>query len=79
MLGIFVSNAQFLLQAPTDSDQNNFRWYEASDTATVLGTDSFYEVTQPGIYFATYDGTLCGSNATGYFIVTDFKKMRFQI
>jgi gliding motility-associated-like protein len=71
MLGIFVTNAQFLLQAPTDSDQNNFRWYEASDTTTVLGTDSYYEVTQPGIYFATYDGTLCGSNATGYFIVTD--------
>lgn len=71
MLGMFVSNAQFLLQAPTDSDQNNFRWYEASDTTTVLATDSFYEVTRPGIYFATYDGTLCGSNATGYFIVTD--------
>ncbi|WP_339666328.1 gliding motility-associated C-terminal domain-containing protein [Maribacter arcticus] len=71
MLSIFVTNAQFLLQAPTDSDQNNFRWYEASNTTTVLGTDSYYEVTQPGIYFATYDGTLCGSNATGYFIVTD--------
>tara|TARA_R110002074_G_scaffold323894_1_gene494332 strand:+ start:499 stop:2520 length:2022 start_codon:yes stop_codon:yes gene_type:complete len=71
ILGVFVTNAQFLLQAPTDSDQNNFRWYEASDTTTVLATDSYYEVTQPGIYFATYDGTLCGSNATGYFIVTD--------
>ncbi|MEH6771534.1 MAG: gliding motility-associated C-terminal domain-containing protein [Maribacter arcticus] len=71
MLGIFVTSAQFLLQAPTDSDQNNFRWYEASDTTTLLSTDSYYEVTQPGIYFATYDGTLCGSNATGYFIVTD--------
>ena len=71
VLGVLVSNAQFLLQAPTDSDQNNFRWYEASDTTTVLSTASYYEVTQPGIYFATYDGTLCGSNATGYFIVTD--------
>jgi gliding motility-associated-like protein len=71
VLGFLVSNAQFLLQAPTDSDQHNFRWYEASDTATVIGTDSFYEVTQPGIYFSTYDGTLCGTNATGYFIVTD--------
>ncbi|MFX0557571.1 gliding motility-associated C-terminal domain-containing protein [Maribacter sp. CXY002] len=66
-----VSNAQFLLQAPNSTDENNYRWYEASDTNTVLGTDFFYEVTQPGIYFATYDGTLCGSNATGYFIVTD--------
>ncbi len=73
-LGITVSNAQFLLQAPTsDSDgtRSNFRWYEASDTATILSTDSFYEATQPGVYFATYDGTLCGSNATGYFILTD--------
>ena len=71
MLGIMVSNAQFLLQAPNSSDENNYRWFEASDTNTVLGTDFFYEVTTPGIYFATYDGTLCGSNATGYFIVTD--------
>ena len=66
-----LSNAQFLLQAPNSTDENNYRWYEASDTSTVLGTDFFYEVTSPGIYFATYDGTLCGSNATGYFIVTD--------
>ncbi|WP_350287663.1 gliding motility-associated C-terminal domain-containing protein [uncultured Croceitalea sp.] len=66
-----VSQAQFLLQAPNSGDENNYQWYEASDTTTVLGTDSFYEVTQPGVYFATYDGTLCGSNATGYFIVTD--------
>ena len=71
LLGITASNAQFLLQAPNSTDENNYRWYEASDTATVLGTDFFYEVTTPGIYFATYDGTLCGSNATGYFIVTN--------
>jgi len=63
--------AQFLLQAPNAGDETNYRWYEASDTATVLGTDFFYEATQPGVYFATYDGTLCGSNATGYFILTD--------
>ena len=71
IFGMLVSNAQFLLQAPNSTDENNYRWYEASDTGTVLGTDFFYEVTAPGIYFATYDGTLCGSNATGYFIVTD--------
>lgn len=64
-------NAQFLLQAPNSTDEHNYKWYEASDTSTVLGTDFFYEVTSSGIYFATYDGTLCGSNATGYFIVTD--------
>ncbi|MFD2101731.1 gliding motility-associated C-terminal domain-containing protein [Flagellimonas iocasae] len=65
------ANAQFLLQAPNTGDENNYQWFEASDLGTVLGTNSFYEATQPGVYFATYDGTLCGSNATGYFILTD--------
>ncbi len=36
-----------------------------------MGTDFFYEVNQPGVYFATYDGTACGKNATSYFILTD--------
>lgn len=74
MLGMFFANAQFLLQAPTNDSEgtrSNYRWFEASDTGTVLSTDSFYEATQPGVYFATYDGSLCGSNATGYFILTD--------
>lgn len=71
VMGALASNAQYLLQAPNSTDENNYRWYEASDTATVIGTDFFLEVTALGIYFATYDGTICGSNATGYFIVTD--------
>jgi len=71
LLGIIVSNAQFLLQAPNSGDETNYQWYEAQDTSTVLGTDFFLEVTEQGVYFATYDGTLCGSNATGYFIVTN--------
>jgi len=71
LLGITVSNAQFLLQAPNSGNEDNYQWFEASDTATVLGTDFFYEATQPGVYFATYTGTICGSNATGYFILTD--------
>ncbi|MGB7393862.1 MAG: gliding motility-associated C-terminal domain-containing protein [Pricia sp.] len=73
LLGLAVSHGQYLLQAPTnDSDgaRSNWQWYEASNNTTVLGTDSFYEVTDPGVYFATYDGTNCGQNATGYFIVT---------
>lgn len=73
LLGLAVSNAQFLLQAPendSDGTRSNYRWYEASDTGTILGTDSFYEATNPGVYFATYDGTGCGQNATGYFILT---------
>lgn len=78
-MGILVSNAQFLLQAPNASDEHNYRWFEASDTNTVLGTDFFLEVTAPGIYFATYDGTLCGSNATGYFVVTDCENPDNQV
>lgn len=68
------SSSQFLLQAPTNDSEgirSNYQWYEASDTNTVLSTAAFFEVTQPGVYFATYDGTLCGSNATGYFIITN--------
>jgi gliding motility-associated-like protein len=71
LLGGFQLRAQFLLQAPNSGDEANYRWYEASQPGTVLGTDFFYEATRPGVYFATYDGTLCGSNATGYFILTD--------
>lgn len=71
IMGMNFASAQFLLQAPNTGDEHNYQWYEASDTGTVLGTNSFYEATQPGVYFATYDGTLCGSNATGYFILTD--------
>ncbi|WP_245616024.1 Ig-like domain-containing protein [Flagellimonas lutaonensis] len=70
-VSVSTLQGQFLLQAPNSGDESNYRWYEASDTSTVLGTDSFYEATQPGVYFATYDGTLCGSNATGYFILTN--------
>ncbi|WP_420398999.1 gliding motility-associated C-terminal domain-containing protein [Flagellimonas sp.] len=71
LFGSQLLQAQFLLQAPNSGDETNYQWYEASDLGTVLGTDFFYEATQPGVYFATYDGTLCGSNATGYFILTD--------
>lgn len=71
VLGITISNAQYLLQAPNAGDETNYRWYEAQDTSTVLGTDFFLEVNNQGVYFATYDGTLCGKNATSYFIVTN--------
>lgn len=71
LLGTQAAGAQFLLQAPNSTDEHNYKWYEATDRNTVLGTEFFYEVTGPGIYFATYDGTLCGHNASSYFIVTD--------
>jgi len=71
LLSVNWANAQYLLQASNAGDESNYKWYEAQDTSTVLGTDFFYEVNTPGIYFATYDGTLCGKNATSYFIVTN--------
>ena len=71
VLGIVTTNAQYLLQAPNTTDETNYRWYNASDTSTILSTDSFLEVAEQGTYFATYDGTICGKNATGYFIVTN--------
>lgn len=74
LLGVLcsnLSNAQFLLQAPNSTDEHNYKWYEATDTSTVLSTEFFYEVSQPGVYFASYDGTKCGKNATSYFILTD--------
>jgi len=71
LLGIVASNAQFRLEAPNSTDETNYRWYEASDTSTILGTDYFLEVTQRGVYFALYDGTLCGKNASSYFILTN--------
>ncbi len=66
----FNVNAQFILQAPNSTDETNYRWYEATDTNTILSAISTYEVTEPGVYFALYDGTTCGKNATAYFIVT---------
>ncbi len=79
LLGILASNAQFLLQAPNSGDESNYRWYEASAPTTVLSTDFFYETSTPGVYYATYDGTLCGSNATGYFILTDCENPDNQV
>ena len=70
LFGYVNVNAQFILQAPNSTDETNYRWYEATDTSTILSAISTYEVTTPGVYFALYDGTACGKNATTYFIVT---------
>ncbi|TRZ41772.1 Ig-like domain-containing protein [Robertkochia solimangrovi] len=63
-------HAQFILTAPGDSDETNYRWYNAVEPDNLLGSERTFEVNVPGVYFATYDGTLCGKNATSYFIVT---------
>lgn len=71
VLFTITANAQFRLQAPNTSDISNYQWVEASNTSNVLSTQDFLVVSTPGVYFATYDGTSCGKNATSYFIVTN--------
>lgn len=81
-VGLAFSNAQYRLEAvPDTSDEirTNFRWYEASDTSVVLSTNPFLEVYDQGVYFAVYDGTLCGRNATSYFIVTNCNAPHNQV
>ncbi|MCM5662722.1 Ig-like domain-containing protein [Galbibacter mesophilus] len=74
MLGYQVS-AQFVLQAPETNSEDgtisNYQWYVLDGTSKQqMGTNATQEIFIPGVYFATYDGTKCGSNATTYFIVT---------
>ncbi|MCV6631110.1 MAG: gliding motility-associated C-terminal domain-containing protein [Flavobacteriaceae bacterium] len=71
MIFSITASAQFRLQAPNTGDISNYQWLEASDTSNVLSTQDFLVVSSPGVYFATYDGTSCGKNATSYFIVTN--------
>ncbi|QLE00619.1 tandem-95 repeat protein [Galbibacter sp. BG1] len=68
-------SAQFILQAPEtnaeDGTISNYQWYVLDGTTKqTMGTASSQEIFIPGVYFATYDGTKCGTNATTYFIVT---------
>ncbi|WP_335966233.1 Ig-like domain-containing protein [Galbibacter sp. PAP.153] len=74
LVGYQVS-AQFVLQAPESNPEDgtisNYHWYVLDgESKTELGSDPTQQVFIPGVYFATYDGTKCGKNATSYFIVT---------
>lgn len=63
--------AQFTLQA--GAGYANYQWYNVGTGGAVpIGgaTMSSYAANAPGIYFATFDGTDCGSNATEYFVLT---------
>jgi len=62
--------SQITLEAPHDSDETNYRWFNASSPDSILGNDFNFEVTEPGVYFAKYDGSFCGTNASSYFILT---------
>ncbi len=63
--------AQFTLQA--GAGYSNYQWYIADGNGGTpiqgANTSSFIPV-NPGVYFATFDGTDCGSNATEYFVLT---------
>ncbi|WP_456867706.1 Ig-like domain-containing protein [Galbibacter sp. BG1] len=84
LLLTFQMQAQFILEAPKTSVENgvisNYKWYvqdgmeENGGDAVWLPSsqdgDHLLEVKIPGVYYATYDGTKCGKNATSYFVVT---------
>ncbi|MEL4308066.1 Ig-like domain-containing protein [Joostella sp. CR20] len=84
LLFSYQVHAQFILKAPETSTENgfitNYRWYVyKTDKAGELDTpellkesesDNTLEVKIPGVYFAKYDGTVYGKNASNYFVVT---------
>ncbi|MCF8716152.1 tandem-95 repeat protein [Joostella atrarenae] len=79
----YQASAQFVLEAPvtnsTDGTISNYRWFvqdgssdNASDAVLLKEseTDNTLEVFLPGVYYAVYDGTICGKNTSDYFILT---------
>ncbi len=82
MLGLLsVGNlwSQVTLEAPNSSDETNYRWVNALAPETVLGTSFSFEVSTPGVYYALYDGSVCGKNATSYFILTENNSIDTQV
>ncbi|THD65648.1 tandem-95 repeat protein [Robertkochia marina] len=66
-----MAHAQFVLHPADTITTSNHRWYETDENGmNFLGNGKTLEVFTPGIYHAVYDGTLCGKNATSYFVVT---------
>lgn len=66
-----TSEAQFTLQA--SMGHANYQWYKvdaAGPLQVVGGTSDTLYVASPGIYYATFDGTDCGKNASEYFVLT---------
>lgn len=63
--------SQITLEAPHDGDETNYRWVNALSPDTILGTDFNLVVATAGVYYASYDGSVCGKNATSYFILTE--------
>ena len=62
---------QIVLEAPNNSLESNYKWFNVADhNLKVLGTDFYIEVEEPGVYFATYDGINCGKNTSNYFVLT---------
>jgi len=65
------AQAQFALQA--GMGYSNYQWYQvtAAGAMQISGaTMSSYSPTMPGVYYATFDGTDCGTNASEYYVFT---------
>ena len=70
IIHISMAFSQIILEAPNDQDETNFRWFNAINPTTVIGENFSFEVSEPGVYYALYNGSYCGENATTYFILT---------
>ena len=72
LLALTSLQAQTTLQAPGGG--TNYQWYQDTGTGTsaIAGaTSDSYNTMDIGTYYATYDGSSCGNNASDYFILVD--------
>jgi hypothetical protein len=63
--------AQFTLQAGVG--YSNYQWHQVTGAGAmqILGANtSSYAPSAPGVFYATFDGTDCGRNATEYYVFT---------
>lgn len=72
-------SAQTTLNAPFG--HANYQWFIHNGVSALpiaSATDSVYSPTMPGIFYATFDESTCGSNATEYFVATCQKQITFN-
>lgn len=63
--------AQIILEAPHSANESNYKWFNgANSNFEILSTDFFLEVSEPGVYYATFNEKSSRNNATGYFVLT---------
>lgn len=74
------SCSQIILEAPNSANESNYKWFnEADSNFKILSTDYYLEVSEPGVYYATYDEISIRNNATGYFVLTFCDEINSQV